>query len=128
MLKRFKTIATQPENKPEVKKKKKVQVKKKGWNEILVIKRSAGLFRIWHIFITFLTVISSYAYAYFAAFRFDVEGTDASIYHTLMPPEEIRQYDQLEFFFETMFLIDIISQFFVEYKTPESSSPVRDLL
>lgn len=85
----------------------------KGFSDFIIISELNPLFQIFQVFITVLCLMSSYVYAYIAAFRLHNDMNE-SVY-------------KLNYFFETMFLIDCILTFFVEYQPEDSKYPVRDM-
>ena len=66
----------------------------------------------------------------FAAVKIDVEG-DSHIYHDdryyeeRLTDDEIRKMNNLEFVFESLFFIDMITNFFKEYQPTDAIQPVR---
>jgi hypothetical protein len=68
----------------------------------------------------------------FAAIRIDVEGenhklADTYYYEMTLSPEEIKKATTLQIVFESIFFIDMISNFFTEYQPNDSIKPVRSI-
>jgi len=74
-----------------------------------VIKVDSPLYQFWKIFVVFIYIISSYIYAYIAAF-----GKD-------------KQIEYIVLFFEIIFAMDIIVQFLLEFKPEDQYNKVRDI-
>ena len=55
-------------------------------------------------------------YALFAGFRYDVEINHKMSKEIIFSEDEISSMKNMSLFFELIFLIDMISQFFVEFK------------
>jgi hypothetical protein len=90
------------------------------------------LFRVYLVFIVFLRIVSSLFYMGFAAYRKDVQGGHIVLHpayyaETLLTPEEVQKMRFLELAFESIFCIDMLTNFFKEYQTNEDSLPVRSL-
>ena len=78
------------------------------------------MFRVFQILIVILRIISSLAYLSFAAIKIDVEGGhnirhDDRYHEEELSDEEIRKMNNLEFVFESLFFIDMLTNFFKEY-------------
>ena len=77
-----------------------------------------------------LSLITSIFYSSFAAFRHDVESEKPDFENDdqiNLSERSARILHMLEIFFEVMFLMHMILQFFLEYKSNDSIYPVRDL-
>lgn len=99
-----------------VKKKTEQKVKtqiERGFSDFIIISELNPLYHIFEVLITMLCLVSSYIYAYIAAFRLHQDMNQTAY--------------KLSYIFETMFLIDLILNFFVEYQPEDSKHPVRDM-
>ena len=99
-----------------VKKKTEQKVKtqiERGFSDFIIISELNPLYHIFEVLITMLCLVSSYIYAYIAAFRLHQDMNQTAY--------------KLSYIFETMFLIDLILNFFVEYQPEDSKYPVRDM-
>lgn len=67
-------------------------------------------------------------YAYYAAFRHDVEEDHASQNINLLSMPESKTLDKIELTIELIFLVDMIIRFCSEYTPIDSIYPVRDII
>lgn len=99
-----------------VKKKTEQKVKtqiERGFSDFIIISELNPLYHLFEVLITMLCLVSSYIYAYIAAFRLHQDMNQTAY--------------KLSYIFETMFFIDLILNFFVEYQPEDSKYPVRDM-
>jgi hypothetical protein len=87
-------------------------VKNKTFMERIVIDENNRYYLAWKIIVIFLCVISSYFYAYMAAFR---------------APEPGEDFFSVMLFFEISFFIDICLKFLVSFTKDGETIPTRDL-
>mmetsp|Transcript_13798 Transcript_13798/g.21545 ORF Transcript_13798/g.21545 Transcript_13798/m.21545 type:complete len:124 (+) Transcript_13798:264-635(+) len=71
-------------------------------------------------------------YAFFAAFRYDVEGEHNYTQHLdtklfIFSDEELEMLNWIYLGIEATYLLDFITLFLMEYQTQESHVPVRDI-
>lgn len=105
---------------------KKYQEKKKEWLEYLeeaseqgiaqvfIVSRRNRLYKCWEVIITILCLISAYIYANIAAFR-------------MHPVRDERHINDIYAAFESLFLFDMVLQFFVEFVPEGQTRPIRNL-
>lgn len=79
----------------------------------IVISQNNKAYVMFNLFDKILCVLSTYTYSYIAAFRLHNRML-IEIYNT-------------QYFFESVFLISMISNFFVEFTVSSSGTPCRDL-
>lgn len=73
----------------------------------------------WNAYIVFLEIFGSFAYFYFAAFRFNFIGT--------AEPEIVSyRHEIVSAIIESSFLIDVILNFLKEYTPEGSNKPVSE--
>jgi hypothetical protein len=110
--------------------KKKAKQARLSLNKLLLISSKSLKYQFYNIFITFMCLISSMVYAYYAAFRYDVEEDHASqninLLSISMP--ESKTLDKIELIIELIFLGDMIIRFCSEYTPIDSIYPVRDII
>ena len=88
----------------------------------LIVSPENIFYQIFKGFIVMLCILSSLMYAFFAAFRMDVEG-EVSVYS----PAEIKNFNRFQAIVECMFLIDMVIEFFLEYVDESTTLKVRDI-
>lgn len=78
----------------------------------------------------FLRIISSLIYMSYAAFRIDVEGS-THVFHEdyyqelQITDEELKQMTALQLVFESIFFVDMVTNFFKEYHINDNQLPIR---
>ena len=93
-------------------------------------------FHIWNIFVIAVCIFSSIKYAIYAAFRSDVDFSSYMEYYEhfnfglvvvhKFKIEDIQFYDNLQLFFEGIFLIELCFGFITEY-VDENMERVRNI-
>lgn len=95
----------------------------KDWNKTLVISPDSFKFQLFQALIVCLSLLSSFMYSFFAVFRTDVDSTE--IIH--FTDKEIRTFNILESIIEAIFIIKMISCFFLEYTPNNSIYPIKKI-
>ena len=83
--------------------------------EWYIIKTSNTLYQIWKFVIIIMSFVTSFTYAYYAAFL------------DLMSKEEIEGFESQEIFFTILFTVDIFVNFLTEYRYPMSTDIETDV-
>ena len=83
-----------------------------SFSELIIIRENNKLYGLWKLLDVLCCLISSYFYAYMAAFQDPKRGDSLFI---------------LMVFFETVFAISIMLKFLVEYVKDGQTIPTRDL-
>jgi len=85
----------------------------RGVADCFIISQKNKPYQLFEMFVSIICLISSFNYAYLAAFR--------------MHDQLKTSISGLWLFYETMFFIDIVLQFLKEFKSETTNLPVRDL-
>jgi hypothetical protein len=74
-----------------------------------------------------LCIVSSFLYAYFAAFRKDLDGGQDNIDISGYSEKDIRVFDNIQGMIEGMFLVDMCIEFVLEFHDDITNTNVRDI-
>ena len=99
--------------------------KPRNFVDYLVINPRGKLYIAFKSFNILLCLVSSFVYAFYAAFRLDTDGNpnDPGIDPTLHIPT----MDNIEIFFECQFFLDCVTKFFLEYTDDLNNTQIRDI-
>ena len=86
---------------------------KEGFSQLFIISLENSWYKVFNMVVTLCCLFSSYIYAYIAAFRLH-EDLNESILSS-------------QYIFETIFLLHMILQFFLEFCPESTNVPVIDL-
>lgn len=93
--------------------------------DYLVISHSSQIYQAFSIFIVLLCILSSFIYAFFAAFRYDTDDSISG--KMLFDQDEIVIMNNMEVIIEIIFVVDMATKFFVEYREESTNLLVRDI-
>lgn len=74
-----------------------------------------------------LCIVSSFLYAYFAAFRKDVDGGPENMESSGYTDRDIKVFDNIQGVIEGMFLVDMCIEFVLEFHDDITNTNVRDI-
>ena len=107
------------------------KLKRTSFLDCFVISQSNLIYQNTRIILTFVCIISSCVYAFFAAFRYDIESFQ------IISKEELTRNDfgdkQIEYFTyffyaaEGVCFLDFLAQFCLEYQGFDDPNPVRQI-
>jgi hypothetical protein len=86
--------------------------------DILVISQTGVPFQYWTLFLTIVCLVSCMMYAFFAAYRYDVEvthGTSNGRQYVHFKDETIELFRRLVIVFELIQFVDFLIQFCLDY-------------
>jgi hypothetical protein len=86
--------------------------------DILVISQTGKPYQYWTLFLTIVCLVSCMMYAFFAAYRYDVEvehGTSNGRQHVHFKDETIELFRWLVIVFELIQFVDFLIQFCLDF-------------
>jgi len=92
--------------------------------DYFIINPHSMLYRLFRSIVVLCCLASSFIYAFYAAFRNDVDGDPSQIND---PKLYIPTMDMIQIAFEALFLVDILLKFILEYKDDFTSSHVHQV-
>ena len=96
--------------------------KNRKCTDMIIISQDNQFYHLFQLALTLICTFSSFLYAFYAAYRLDVEYETIDEYLEqnfayAFTREEIRFHDYMFYAFEGIYFIDFLMQFLLEYQT-----------
>jgi hypothetical protein len=95
--------------------------------DYFVISMDLAVYKVFKFIVVVSCIVSSFLYAFYGAFRLDVDFDSPDEFKDVDPVLDINKMNYLQNAFEGLFLLDTIMKFFLEYTDDYTNNKIRDL-